>query len=174
MYPNIILTNRLQPMAIVSEEQCAACDYNRPANKCQRQMTWMWRGEYFPSSRADYEAIRTQIEYDVTTEHSYKPNVDEDEDEVPSLLNRNNKFTKAKSFAELPEDQQAEKIKSRMKDYCRKVYRKVHDKAIEERKATICQRENPFYVDTVKAFRDRRYEYKTYEYFYDFLLYFLV
>jgi DNA polymerase elongation subunit (family B) len=23
-----------------------------------------------------------------------------------------------------------------------------------------CQRENPFYIDTVKAFRDRRYEYK--------------
>lgn len=27
--------------------------------------------------------------------------------------------------------------------------------------ATICQRENPFYVNTVRAFRDRRYEYKT-------------
>ena len=24
----------------------------------------------------------------------------------------------------------------------------------------MCQRENPFYVDTVRAFRDRRYEYK--------------
>ena len=26
--------------------------------------------------------------------------------------------------------------------------------------AGICMRENPFYIDTVKAFRDRRYEYK--------------
>ena len=26
--------------------------------------------------------------------------------------------------------------------------------------ATICQRENSFYVDTVRAFRDRRYEFK--------------
>ena len=26
--------------------------------------------------------------------------------------------------------------------------------------ACVCQRENPFYVDTVRAFRDRRYVYK--------------
>lgn len=26
--------------------------------------------------------------------------------------------------------------------------------------ATVCQRENPFFVDTVRAFRDRRYVYK--------------
>ena len=30
----------------------------------------------------------------------------------------------------------------------------------ETRVAGICMRENPFYVDTVKSFRDRRYEYK--------------
>jgi DNA polymerase epsilon subunit 1 len=31
---------------------------------------------------------------------------------------------------------------------------------VEERVAGICQRENSFYIDTVRAFRDRRYEYK--------------
>jgi DNA polymerase epsilon subunit 1 len=30
----------------------------------------------------------------------------------------------------------------------------------EERETTVCMRENSFYVDTVRAFRDRRYEYK--------------
>lgn len=30
MYPNIILTNRLQPPAIVTDEDCAACDFNKP------------------------------------------------------------------------------------------------------------------------------------------------
>lgn len=45
-------------------------------------------------------------------------------------------------------------------DYCRKAYKKVHSTRIEERIATICQRENSFYVDTVRAFRDRRYEFK--------------
>lgn len=33
MYPNIILTNRLQPYAIVDQETCASCDFNRPENK---------------------------------------------------------------------------------------------------------------------------------------------
>ena len=41
------------------------------------------------------------------------------------------------------------------------VYKRVLEKPItEERDANICQRENSFYVDTVRAFRDRRYEYK--------------
>lgn len=30
MYPNIILTNRLQPSSMVNETDCAACDFNRP------------------------------------------------------------------------------------------------------------------------------------------------
>lgn len=41
------------------------------------------------------------------------------------------------------------------------VYKRVLDKpVVEERTAGICQRENAFYIDTVRAFRDRRYEYK--------------
>lgn len=31
---------------------------------------------------------------------------------------------------------------------------------MDEKITTICQKENSFYVDTVRAFRDRRYEYK--------------
>ena len=38
MYPNIILTNRLQPPAIVTDDVCAACDFNRPGKKCLRTM----------------------------------------------------------------------------------------------------------------------------------------
>lgn len=30
MYPNIILTNRLQPSSMVCETDCAACDFNKP------------------------------------------------------------------------------------------------------------------------------------------------
>jgi len=36
----------------------------------------------------------------------------------------------------------------------------MKDTKIENRETIICQRENPFYVDTVRRFRDRRYEYK--------------
>ncbi|CAJ0933205.1 unnamed protein product, partial [Ranitomeya imitator] len=46
MYPNIILTNRLQPSAMVDEVTCAACDFNKPGATCQRKMTWQWRGEF--------------------------------------------------------------------------------------------------------------------------------
>ena len=33
MYPNIILTNRLQPSALIDEVTCAACDFNKPGAK---------------------------------------------------------------------------------------------------------------------------------------------
>lgn len=46
MYPNIILTNRLQPSAMVDETVCAACDFNKADALCQRKMPWMWRGEF--------------------------------------------------------------------------------------------------------------------------------
>jgi len=49
MYPNIILTNRLQPSAMVDEAVCAACDFNKPGALCQRNMEWTWRGEYSKS-----------------------------------------------------------------------------------------------------------------------------
>ncbi|KAJ8911871.1 hypothetical protein NQ315_012537 [Exocentrus adspersus] len=46
MYPNIILTNRLQPSAMVNETVCASCDFNKPGANCQRNMSWMMREEY--------------------------------------------------------------------------------------------------------------------------------
>jgi len=45
-------------------------------------------------------------------------------------------------------------------DYCRKAYRRVKVTREEQRLTTVCQRENSFYVDTVRAFRDRRYRFK--------------
>lgn len=34
MYPNIILTNRLQPHAVVTDDDCSACDFNFRKNNC--------------------------------------------------------------------------------------------------------------------------------------------
>lgn len=45
-------------------------------------------------------------------------------------------------------------------DYCHKAYKKMRMSRQEIRNTMICQRENSFYVDTVRAFRDRRYEFK--------------
>ena len=62
MYPNIILTNRLQPPSMVHEQECAACVYNRPENDCQRRMQWMWRGEYFMANKSEFMRIKHQLE----------------------------------------------------------------------------------------------------------------
>ena len=62
MYPNIILTNRLQPPAMVTEDVCAACDFNRPGKTCLREMEWLWRGEHYAATSSDYAAIKAQLE----------------------------------------------------------------------------------------------------------------
>ncbi len=140
MYPNIILTNRLQPSAIVDESVCSACDFNKPGAKCQRKMKWIWRAEYMPATRNEFQRIQQQLE----------------NERFPGL----NKGDKFRAFHELNAEEQAETEKKRLQEYCRKAYKKVHITREELRETTTCQRENSFYVDTVRAFRDRRYEYK--------------
>ncbi|XP_066509888.1 DNA polymerase epsilon catalytic subunit A-like [Hoplias malabaricus] len=140
MYPNIILTNRLQPSAMVDEATCAACDFNKPGANCQRRMAWQWRGEIMPASRSEFHRIQQQLE----------------SEKFPPLFPNG----KPRAFHELNREEQARHEKKRLGDYCRKAYKKVHLTRLEERVTTICQRENSFYVDTVRAFRDRRYEFK--------------
>jgi len=65
-----------------------------------------------------------------------------------------------RAFHELATKDQAIYQKNRLTDYCKKAYKKAKITKMEERMQTICQKENSFYVDTVRAFRDRRYEYK--------------
>lgn len=52
------------------------------------------------------------------------------------------------------------KLKQRVKEYCRKTYKQIHEDKTDLRTDTVCMRENSFYVDTVRDFRDRRYDYK--------------
>ncbi|XP_061721749.1 DNA polymerase epsilon catalytic subunit 1 [Cydia pomonella] len=140
MYPNIILTNRLQPSAMVNASICAVCDYNRPGASCQRHMDWMWRGDFLPATRSEYQRIQQQLE----TER-FPPL-------HPGGLPR--------AFHNLPKEDQAAYEKKRLADYCKVAYKKTKVTKTEVRTTTICQKENSFYVDTVRAFRDRRYEYK--------------
>lgn len=65
-----------------------------------------------------------------------------------------------RAYHELSKQEQAAYEKKRLTEYCKKAYKKVKITRMEERSQTICQKENSFYVDTVRAFRDRRYEYK--------------
>lgn len=143
MYPNIILTNRLQPPALIDEQSCLSCDFYKPDADCQRKMKWSWRGEFFPADRSEVKMIRNQLEI---------------EENFPS---RFGDPTNAKrTWHQLSESEQQTHLRKRVSDYCRKVYRRIRDTKVEEKESIICQRENSFYVDTVRNFRDRRYEYK--------------
>ncbi|CAG9465602.1 unnamed protein product [Pedinophyceae sp. YPF-701] len=139
MYPNIILTNRLQPSATVTEEDCAACVYNRPGKTCLREMEWVWRGDYYMSNRHEYNQIKAQL----ASERHALPD------------------GKMCDWDDLDAGEQTRRLKDRLKKYTQRAYKRVLDKPETERRvAGICQRENAFYIDTVRAFRDRRYEYK--------------
>ena len=73
-----------------------------------------------------------------------------EEEGQPSVLGR-----------DLPAQRKGELLTARIKRYTQRVYKRVSAKPETAVKvAGVCQRENGFYVDTVLAFRDRRYEYK--------------
>ncbi|KAI0635175.1 DUF1744-domain-containing protein [Trametes polyzona] len=140
MYPNIMLSNRLQPDSVVDEATCAVCDFNRPGKQCDRKLEWAWRGEFFPARRDEYNMIKHAL-----NQETFPP-------KKPGGPPR--------KFIDLSEAEQAALLQKRLGDYSRRVYKKVKDTKIERRESIICQRENPFYIDTVRRFRDRRYEYK--------------
>ena len=120
MYPNIILTNRLQPSAMVDECVCASCDFNQPGAQCQRSMSWMWRGDFMPATRGEFQRIQQQLENE-----KFPPI-------TPGLPPR--------AFHQLSRDDQSAKEKQRLSEYCRKAYKKVHVTRTEERTQTVCQK----------------------------------
>ncbi|KAH0609527.1 uncharacterized protein H6S33_013013 [Morchella sextelata] len=140
MYPNIMTTNRLQPDSMIQESDCAACDFNRPGKTCDRRLPWAWRGEYLPAKRDEYNMIKRALE---------------NERFPPRYPNQ-----PARTWDDLSSEDQSNAIKKRLQEYSKKIYHKIHENKTIEKEAIICQRENPFYVDTVKDFRDRRYDFK--------------
>lgn len=142
MYPNIMTTNRLQPDSMKQERDCASCDYNRPGKTCDRRLKWAWRGEFFPAKMDEYNMVKRALQNETFT--------------------NKNKFSKKKylTFDELSYSEQVAHIKKRLTDYSRKVYHRVKVSEVVERESIVCQRENPFYANTVRSFRDRRYEFK--------------
>ena len=141
MYPNIILTNRLQPPSVVTEEDCAACVHNRPDKNCLRKMDWVHRVEHYACTRSDVLHLKNQLEVETIPP------------DVPG--------GKPRFWRQLSADERHSKLIERVRKYSHKVYRRLHDKPVVEKKsASLCMRENGFYYDTVLRFRDRRYEYK--------------
>ncbi|CCW68940.1 unnamed protein product [Phytomonas sp. Hart1] len=239
MYPNVILTNRLQPYSIPSSDVCAGCCFNSPTNEfgCKRVMSWKWRGELFTAGRYEFQRVKAQLENesfaDVAIQQANlaavqkktygnrKGNVLEgtayeqrsdwrqrwegkgaqfnpggggyrkgtkhhQREAAEAFLPKQTISGKSKgdaadadsdhpdndsdadgggggglkSYQKLSENTQFSILKKRMAEYSRKAYGKIHETREIMRTNVVCQRENSFYVDTVRQFRDRRYEYK--------------
>ncbi|KAG9390447.1 DNA polymerase epsilon catalytic subunit A [Carpediemonas membranifera] len=127
MYPNIILTNRLQPCSVVTDHDCAQCDFYRDKAQCQKAMNWVWRGLVF---KLDAAAL---LQQKVFVEQTRTGSARDMEDA----------------------------FKEQVKVAAKSSRGEIHEKIERKREAFICQRDNPFYVDTVRQFRDKRYEFKT-------------
>ena len=141
----------------------------------------MWRGEVSPASRSEFESIRLQLESEMVPGELPGASLRTAVMARPARGSRcagrqqRRPFTTPlfvqplqpcsaddppQPFFKLNAEDQAAAVKKRLADYTRKVYKKTKQTFIEERMATICQRENPFYINTVRNFRDRRYVYK--------------
>lgn len=101
-----------------------------------------FRGEFYPASKSETSRIRQQLETEkFTTKH-----FGNEKNNVP--------------FFKLPKRDQDAKVRQRLAEYSRRAYKKVKTTKEELRNDIICQRENAFYINTVRMFRDKRYEYK--------------
>ncbi|TBU03206.1 catalytic subunit A of DNA polymerase epsilon [Hamiltosporidium tvaerminnensis] len=139
MYPNIILTNRLQPYSIVTDENCMRCDFNNKNNLCKREMDWVLRVEYLIANKKEIEMLEFQLENEYfKIEENIKPVI----------------------YKNLPQKKKNEILKERIKNYSKKIYNKIYKSNVENKSSRVCQREVSFYVDTVRKFRDQRYFYK--------------
>lgn len=161
MYPNIILSHRLQPNAIITPDHCFNCSFYKQRHICQKKMVWKRKLEIAP---IDYghvlslkQDLKTRLFFPQKTFFQKKNNLQDEssEDENDPSLDY-----KKKSWNELSEKQQHDELMKAIKEYSQKVFKKTKVAKETDTSSLVCQRENPFYVDTVRTFRDRRYVYK--------------
>lgn len=141
MYPNIILTNRLQPVSIVDQNICIRCDYNNAENKCKKKMDWISKADFLPAEKTEISMIRNQLEHE-------------------NFFLWDNENSKKVPYTELPSSRQDFLLKERVLQYSKNIYKRSKKTEIKKQELTVCQREVPFYVETVRKFRDQRYIFK--------------
>ncbi|CAA9989020.1 DNA polymerase epsilon, catalytic subunit a, putative [Plasmodium knowlesi strain H] len=162
MYPNIILSHRLQPNAIVTQDHCFNCSFYKQRHLCQKQMVWKRKLEISP---IDYghvlslmQDLKTRLFY--PQKSYFKMNNKEESDSSTNENSADVPLSKKKSWNELTEKQQHDELMIVIKECSQRVFKKTKVAKEVDASSLVCQRENPFYVDTVRTFRDRRYVYK--------------
>ena len=123
-------------MAIVNEKICAGCIFNKEGNDCKRNLDWQWRGDMLPLNRREFEMVKGQLQQEMEMDDQDTFGRGEQSQKFHTLL------------------------KQRVKKFCQMNYNSVKKTETRPKTDTVCMRENPFYVDTVRDFRDRRYEFK--------------
>lgn len=141
MYPNIILTNKLQPISVVSDDICVRCDYNDERAQCRRKMEWMSRVEYIPPGGNEVNMIKNQLENETFT------------------VSVEGETTRV-AYKDMQESKRESILKEKVLEYSKTIHKRVKKTEENLEDIYICQREIPFYVETVKKFRDQRYVYK--------------
>lgn len=157
MYPNIILSQRLQPYAVVKPENCNNCIWKSSSecqkhviatltvHQCQRKMKWAWKAEKYPLPKSQIDTIKNQLAVETHT----------------LRYNQSEVVIKGKKWSDLTLNQRNDILIDRIKTLSRKTTGGKFKIPLEQEKEDIvCQRAASFYVDTVRDFRDRRGEYK--------------
>jgi DNA polymerase epsilon subunit 1 len=85
----------------VTDEDCAACVFNRPGKTCLRQMQWVWRGETFACDSREYYTIKNQL--------------------ASEPLPPETEGGPHRAFDQLPYDERQKLLKDRLKLYTQKV-----------------------------------------------------
>ena len=154
---------------MVTEADCAICDHNKPGKQCQRAMTWSWRGEMFTAQRNEYRMIKRQLESEQFPKTGTITAAKKDPKNVPSHFQKSKNIsvmagkdqgTTLVPFLELPKATQTTILHKRLAEYSQRIYHRTKKTAVVQKTSIVCQKEHAFYIDTVRSFRDRRYDYK--------------
>lgn len=146
MYPNIMTTNRLQPDSMTTEENCRKCHYYAKDRDCARRLEWQWRVDYYGADAGDKRMLERML-----YEQKFK---------VRRFDQVHQKWeTQEVYYDDLPQERREQELRDKIISYSKEVKRHKH---VEEvvKEAIVCQRENPFYIDTVQSFKNRRIDYK--------------
>ena len=101
-------------------------------------MEWMWRGEYLKDIVREYQRSQQQLKME-----KFLPL-------MPDIKHR--------AFHELSKQEQASIEKRILSEFRRRTYKNVKEIKTEVCTQTIYEKENSFYVNTVRAERERERE----------------
>lgn len=167
MYPNIILSQRLQPTAIVTEDFCQKCSYYNEASICQKRMQWKQKLEISPVDRSHILPLMKDLEsrtYRSTAVQYDRTTADDDDSDASSSDSGSPTVQQAKStlktWKQLSDRERGAELQKVVKAYSQRVFHKMKVHREVDVESIVCQRENSFYVQTVLKFRDKRYVYK--------------